>query len=43
MHASKTERHDDLKQKWEKAKRMLNKYGEEHPPVIIINAWKKQQ
>lgn len=34
---------EDLKQKWKKAKKMLDKYGEEHPPVIVINAWKKQQ
>jgi len=34
---------EDLKQKWKKAKKTLDKYGEEHPPVIVINAWKKQQ
>ena len=32
----------DLKRKWKKALRMLEKYGEEHPPVIIVNAWKSR-
>ena len=32
---------DDLKRKWKKAVEMLDEYGEEHPPVIVINAWKK--
>jgi hypothetical protein len=32
---------ENLKEKWEKAVKMLDKYGEEHPPVIVINAWKK--
>jgi len=32
---------EDLKQKWKKATRMLDEYGEEHPPVVIVNAWKQ--
>ncbi|MDH5481918.1 MAG: methyltransferase domain-containing protein [Candidatus Bathyarchaeota archaeon] len=32
----------DMKEKWKKAVKMLDKYGEEHPPVIVVNAWKKQ-
>jgi ubiquinone/menaquinone biosynthesis C-methylase UbiE len=31
---------EDLERKWRAALEMLDKYGEEHPPVIIINAWK---
>lgn len=31
---------EDLKKKWKKALQMLEKYGEEHPPVVIVNAWK---
>ena len=31
---------DDLKERWTEALEMLEKHGEEHPPVIIINAWK---
>lgn len=31
---------DDLKRKWKKASQMLEKYGEEHPPIVIVNAWK---
>lgn len=31
---------EDLEQKWNKAKRMLDEHGEEHPPVITINAWR---
>ena len=30
---------EDLK-KWKKALQMLEKYGEEHPPVVIVNAGK---
>ncbi len=33
---------EDLKQKWKKATRMLDEYGEEHPPVVIVNAWKQE-
>jgi ubiquinone/menaquinone biosynthesis C-methylase UbiE len=33
---------EDLKQKWKKATRMLDEYGEEHPPVVIVNAWKEE-
>lgn len=33
---------ENLKRKWRKAVKMLEKYGEEHPPVIVVNAWKKQ-
>ena len=29
-----------LKEKWMKALDMLESYGEEHPPVVIVNAWK---
>ena len=32
---------EDLKQKWKKATGMLDEYGEEHPPVVIVNAWKR--
>jgi ubiquinone/menaquinone biosynthesis C-methylase UbiE len=31
----------NLKRKWMKAAKMLEDYGEEHPPVIVVNAWKK--
>jgi len=31
---------ENLKREWKKAAKMLEKYGEEHPPVIVINAWK---
>jgi len=31
-----------LKRKWKKATRMLDEYGEEHPPVVIVNAWKRE-
>lgn len=34
---------EDLKRKWKDALKMLEKYGEEHPPVIIANAWKNKQ
>jgi len=33
---------ENLKEKYVKAERMLQEYGEEHPPVIVINAWKKK-
>jgi len=33
---------EDLKQKWKDALKMLEKYGEEHPPVIIVSAWKSK-
>lgn len=29
---------DDLEEKWRKALEMLDKYGEEHPSVIVLNA-----
>ena len=32
---------ENLKRKWRKAAKMLDECGEEHPPVIVINAWKK--
>jgi ubiquinone/menaquinone biosynthesis C-methylase UbiE len=32
---------ENLKRKWKKAVKMLDECGEEHPPVIVINAWKK--
>jgi ubiquinone/menaquinone biosynthesis C-methylase UbiE len=31
---------DDLKRKWKEALKMLEKYGEEHPPVVTVHAWK---
>jgi hypothetical protein len=31
---------DDLEQKWREALAMLDKYGEEHPPVIVMTCWK---
>ena len=33
---------DDLKRKWKEALKMLEKHGEEHPPVVIVNAWKSR-
>ena len=33
---------ENLRRKYVKAEKMLDKYGEEHPPVIVINAWKKK-
>lgn len=33
---------EDLKRKWTKALEVLDKHGEEHPPVVIVNAWKRQ-
>ncbi len=33
---------EDLKQEWKKAARMLDEYGEEHPPVVVVNAWKQE-
>jgi len=29
-----------LERKWKEAVNMLDQYGEEHPPVIVLNAWK---
>jgi len=34
---------NDLKQKWTSALKMLETHGEEHPPVILVNAWKSKQ
>jgi ubiquinone/menaquinone biosynthesis C-methylase UbiE len=34
---------ESLRREYVKAEEMLDKYGEEHPPVIVINAWKKEQ
>lgn len=31
---------DDLEGRWRKALEMLDEYGEEHPPVIVLNGWK---
>jgi len=31
---------DRLEKKWKEAENMLDQYGEEHPPVIVLNAWK---
>jgi len=33
---------ESLRRRHMAGERMLNKYGEEHPPVIVINAWKKK-
>ncbi len=33
---------DDLKRKWKEALKMLETHGEEHPPVIIVDAWKSR-
>jgi len=33
---------DDLEERWKRALEMLNKYGEEHPPVVVLNAWKAE-
>jgi ubiquinone/menaquinone biosynthesis C-methylase UbiE len=33
---------EDLKKKWRKALDMLEKCGEEHPPVVAVNAWKSK-
>lgn len=32
---------DNLRKRHAKGEKMLDKYGEEHSPVIVINAWKK--
>jgi len=37
----KTKR-QNLRREYVKGEKMLDKYGEEHPPVITINAWKKK-
>ena len=31
---------EDLKKRWKDAERMLEEYGEEHPPVIVMTCWK---
>ena len=31
---------NDLKRKWREALRMMEKHGEEHPPVVALQAWK---
>ena len=31
---------NDLEKRWRKALEMLDKYGEEHPPVIVMSCWK---
>ena len=31
---------DDLERRWHEALRMLDEYGEEHPPVILMDCWK---
>jgi len=36
------EERESLRRRYVKGERMLDKYGEEHPPVIVINAWKKK-
>jgi ubiquinone/menaquinone biosynthesis C-methylase UbiE len=32
---------DNLRREYVKCEKMLDRYGEEHPPVITIDAWKK--
>lgn len=32
----------DLMKKWKEALELLDQHGEEHPPVVIVNAWKAQ-
>jgi ubiquinone/menaquinone biosynthesis C-methylase UbiE len=36
-------RRENLRREYLKGEKMLDKYGEEHPPVIVMNAWRKQQ
>jgi len=36
-------RRENLRREYLKGEKMLDKYGEEHPPVIVINAWRKPQ
>ena len=31
---------DELKRRWQKALEMLDEYGEEHPPVVLMDCWK---
>jgi len=31
---------ENLEKKWKKALKMLDKHGEEHPPVIVMTCWK---
>jgi len=31
---------EELEEKWRKALKMLDKHGEEHPPVIVMTCWK---
>ncbi|MBO3802559.1 MAG: class I SAM-dependent methyltransferase [Candidatus Brockarchaeota archaeon] len=31
---------ENLMERWRKALAMLERYGEEHPPVIVLDAWK---
>ena len=33
---------ESLRREYVKGKKMLAKHGEEHPPAIVINAWKKK-
>ena len=33
---------ENLRRRYAKGERMLDKYGEEHPPVTVIDAWKKK-
>lgn len=32
---------EDLRKRWTEALEMLGKHGEEHPPVVVVNAWKQ--
>jgi len=34
---------ENLRRKWVKASQMLENYGEEHPPVIVVNAWRNSK
>lgn len=33
---------EDLRERWTEALEMLEKHGEEHPPVVIASAWKQE-
>lgn len=33
---------EDLKERWTEALEVLEKHGEEHPPVVVANAWKQE-
>ena len=31
---------DELEEKWTRALGVLDKYGEEHPPVVVMTCWR---